>query len=99
MVILKQMPARKKSVTAGELIQAGLPRAILWNSQSDKGVPVDIFIVSTLQKAYSDFVIDTLAEYLGIESVLAALLKHKDRISKRLANQVARYLQEIPKSA
>ena len=99
MVILKQMPACKKGVTAVDLIEAGLPRAVLWNSQSDKKVPVDIFIVSTLQKAYNDFVIDTLAEYFGKESLLAALLKHKERISTRLANQVAEHLQESPKSA
>ena len=99
MVILKQMPARRKSVTAGDLFEAGLPRAVLWNSQNDKEVPVDIFIVSTLQKAYNDFVIETLAEYFGKESVLAALLKHKDRISERLADRVTRHLQELPESA
>ena len=99
MVILNQMPTAKKSVTAADLIKAGLPRAVLWNNQSDKEVPVDIFIVSTLQKAYNDFVIDKLAEYFGKESVLAALLKHKDRISERLVSQVTEYLQELPKSA
>jgi len=98
-VILNQMPTAKKSVTAADLIKAGLPRAVLWNNQSDKEVPVDIFIVSTLQKAYNDFVIDKLAEYFGKESVLAALLKHKDRISERLVSQVTEYLQELPKSA
>ena len=99
MVILKQMPAKKKSVTAAELIEVGLPRAVVWNNQSDKEVPVDIFIVSTLQKAYNDFVVDTLAEYFGKENVLAALLKFKDRVSERLVNRVIGYLQELPKSA
>ncbi len=98
-VILKQMPHRKETVTAADLIEAGLPRAVLWNAQSDKEVPVDIFIVSTLQKAYNDFVIDILAEYFGKESILAALLTYKERISKRLAQQVAQHLQELPKSA
>ncbi|WP_353662637.1 hypothetical protein [Hydrogenimonas sp. SS33] len=99
MVILNQMPTHKKSVTAADLIKAGLPRAVLWNNQSDKEVPVDIFIVSTLQKAYNDFVIDKLTEYFGKESVLTALLKYKDRISERLINQVTKYLQELPRSA
>jgi hypothetical protein len=99
MVILNQMPTAKKSVTAADLINAGLPRAVLWNNQSDKEVPVDIFIVSTLQKAYNDFVIDKLAEYFGKESVLAALLRHKDRISERLVDRVTEYLQELPRSA
>ena len=98
MVILKQMSASKMTVTANDLIKAGLPRAILWNNQRDKEVPVDIFIVSTLQKAYNDFVIDVLAEYFGKESVLAALLRHKDRISAHLADQVTRYLQGPSKS-
>ena len=99
MVILNQMPTRKKSVSAADLIKAGLPRAVLWNNQSDKEVPVDIFIVSTLQKAYNDFVIDKLAEYFGKESVLAALLRYKDRVSERLVNRVTEYLQELPRSA
>ena len=97
--ILKQMPSRKKTVTAKELINIGMPRAVLWNNQSDKEVPVDIFIVSTLQKAYNDFVIDKLADYFGKESVLSALLLHKDRISSTLAMQVAKYLQELPKAS
>ena len=76
--ILKQMPSRKKTVTAKELINAGMPKAVLWKNQSDKEVPVDIFIVSTLQKAYNDFVIDKLSQFFGKESVLSALLLHKD---------------------
>jgi len=99
MVILKQMPAQKESVSASELIKAGLPRAILWNNQSDKKVPIDIFIVATLQKSYNNFVIDTLVEYFGKESLLAALLKHKERISDRLTNQVSQYLQGLSKTA
>jgi len=99
MVILKQMSAQKESVSASELIKAGLPRAILWNNQSNKKVPVDIFIVATLQKSYNNFVIDTLVEYFGKESLLAALLKHKERISDRLTNQVTRYLQDLSKIA
>jgi len=97
--LLKQMPSRKKSVTAKELINAGIPRAVLWNNQSDKEVPVDIFIVSTLQKAYNDFVIDKLAQFFGKESVLSALLLHKDRVSSTLAMQVAKHLQELPKAS
>ena len=95
--LLKQMPSRKKTVTAKELINAGMPKAVLWNSQSDKEVPIDIFIVSTLQKAYNDFVIDKLAEFFGKESVLSALLLHKERVSSTLALQVAKHLQELPK--
>jgi len=95
MVLLRRMPTSKASVSAGELIEAGLPRAILWNSQSDKQVPVDIFIVSTLQKAYNGFVIDKLAEFFGEESVLAALLKHKERVSDRLVQRVILHLQRI----
>ena len=99
MVLLRQMPTSRALVSAGELIEAGLPRAIVWNSQSDKQVPVDIFIVSTLQKAYNDFVIDKLVEFFGEESVLAALLKYKDRISDRLAQRVITHLQRSPQSA
>ena len=99
MVILQQMPTQKESVSASELIKAVLPGAILWNNQSDKKVPVDIFIVATLQKSYNNFVIHTLVEYFGKESLLAAILKHKERISDHLTNQVTRYLQGLSKIA
>ena len=99
LTILKQMPSRKKTVTAQELIDAGMPRGVLWNNQSDKKVPIDIFIVSILQKAYNDFVIDKLAEYFGKKSVLSALLLHKERVSNTLAMQVAKHLQELPKAS
>ncbi len=62
-------------------------------------MPVDIFIVATLQKAYNDFVIDKLAEYFGKESILSALLLHKERVSNTLAMQVAKHLQELPKAS
>ena len=94
MVILRQIPAYKETVTVADLIKAGLPKAILWNNQSDKKVPVDIFIVSTLQKAYNDFVTDALAGYFGKERVLSALLRHKERITKRLADQVTRHIMK-----
>ena len=99
LTILKQMPSNKKTVTAQELIDAGMPKAVLWNNQSDKKVPIDIFIVATLQKAYNSFVIDKLAEYFGKESVLSALLLHKKRVSNTLAMQVAKHLQELPKAS
>jgi len=95
MVLLRQASAVKATVSAAEVVAAGLPRAIVWNSQSDKQVPVDIFIVTTLQKAYNDFVVDKLAEYFGKESVLAALLRYKDRISDRLAQRVTTHLQRV----
>ena len=94
MVILKQMPTHKKSVTANDLIKAGIPQAILWNNQGDKEVPIDIFIVSILQKAYNDFVVETVVEYFGTENVLTALLLHRERVSDRLVKEVTNYLQE-----
>ena len=56
MVLLRQMPAQKEFVTAAELIEAGLPKAILWNNDPQKKVASDIFIVATLQRAYNDFI-------------------------------------------
>ena len=94
MVLLRQMPALKDYVTAEELIEAGMPKAILWNNDPQKKVASDIFIVATLQRAYNDFVVDKLAEFFGREAILAALLKHKARLSDKLIERVTTYLQE-----
>ena len=90
--ILKQMPFNKAYVTANEVISAGMPRAILWNTQLDKSVPYDVFIVSTLKKAYNDFVIDKLIDFFGKEEVLASLLKYKNHLSDRLVSNVLMHI-------
>ena len=93
MILLRNMPTSKAYVTAGELLETGLPKAILWNNDLNKKVPVDIFIVATLQRAYNDFVLEKLAVFFGSERILTALLKHKDRVSDRLIDGVTAYLQ------
>jgi len=40
MQILKDMPTNKNFVTAQELLNAGMPRAILWNNDPYKKVPI-----------------------------------------------------------
>ena len=85
----------KKYVTAGELLEAGLPKAILWNNNPNKKVPADIFIVATLKRAYNDFVIKKLAEFFGTEYVITALNTHKNRVSDRLYNCVISYLEGL----
>jgi len=97
MVLAHAMPSEKEYVTASELLAAGLPRAILWNNDPHKKVPSDIFIVATLQRAYNDFVIDTLAEYFGPQKVLTALLYHKERLSDELIKYVTARLTQIDK--
>ncbi|GEM_PF-2347823 len=99
MVLLRRMPSAKEEVTAGELLEAGLPKAILWNNDPKKRVPVDRFIVATLQRAYNDFVVEKLAEFFGNERVLSALLIHKDRVSDRLIAQVTAHLQNHKNAA
>ena len=99
MVLLAQMPSAKEYVRAGELLAAGLPKAILWNNDPNKKVPVDIFIVATLERAYNDFVVEKLAEFFGRERILAALLKYKERVSERLIQRVTSCLQHIKAAA
>ena len=99
MILLRNMPTAKAYITAGEIIEAGLPKAILWNNDPDKKVPVDIFIVATLQRAYNDFVVQKLAEFFGGERILAALLKHKERVSDQLIERVTAYLQDHQSAA
>ena len=93
MVLLGHIPSAKEKVSAGELLEAGLPKAILWNNNPKKKVPTDIFIVATLERAYNDFVVEKLAAFFGKERILSALLKYKDRVSDRLIEKVTTYLQ------
>lgn len=99
MILLRHMPSPKEEVSAGELLEAGLPKAILWNNDPKKKVPTDIFIVATLERAYNDFVVEKLAEFFGSERILSALLKYKDRVSDRLIERVTTYLQDLKTAA
>ena len=91
MVLLKNMPA-PQIVTAQQLIDAGLPRAIFWNNDLIKSVPSDIFIVSTLKRAYNDFVIDGLVSFFGRDSVLLSIMKYRDKLSDTLIQKVLHHI-------
>ena len=90
MVLLQTLPL-PKMVTAKQLIDAGLPRAIFWNNDLTKVVPNDIFIVSTLTRSYNDFVVKKFIEFFGEDTVLAALMKHRDELSDKLIDRVLTY--------
>ena len=98
MVLLKSIPS-PKTVTAKQLIDAGVPRAIFWNNDLSKVVPSDIFIVSTLKRAYNDFVIEKFIEFFGEDSVLAALMKHRDKLSDKLIHKVTDHINTSLASA
>jgi hypothetical protein len=87
MVLLQNIPS-PKTVTAKQLIDAGLPKAIFWNNELTKPISTDIFIVSTLQRAYNDFVVQKLVEFFSEDTILSALMKHRDRVSDKLINAV-----------
>ena len=98
MVLLKSMPS-PKTVTAKQLIDAGMPRAIFWNNDLSKSVPNDIFIVSTLMRAYNDFVVKHFIVYFGEATVLAALVKHRDKLSDKLIDSVMTHTNNTLTSA
>lgn len=98
LVLLKHMPFIK-TVTAKQLIDAGVPRAIFWNNDLSKAVPSDIFIVSTLKRAYNDFIIDKFIEFFGEKNVLAALIKHKEKLSDKLIDSITNHIHTSLASA
>ena len=98
MVLLKSIPTLK-TVTAKQLIDAGMPRAIFWNNDLSKSVPNDIFIVSTLKRAYNDFVVKKFIEFFGEDTVLAALMKHRDKLSDKLIHNVMTHTNNALASA
>jgi hypothetical protein len=93
MVLLQNFPS-PKTVTAKQLIDAGMPKAIFWNNDLSKHVPSDIFIVSTLKKAYNDFVVKKFIEFFGEDTVLAALMKHRNNLSDKLIHSVMTYTND-----
>jgi len=96
MVLLKNMPT-PKTVTAKQLIDAGLPRAIFWNNNLTKAVPSDIFIVSTLKRAYNSFVIDKFIDFFGAGTLLSALIKHRDKLSDKLIHSIITHTALTPR--
>lgn len=98
LVLLKNMPFTK-TVTAKQLIDAGVPRAIFWNNDLSKAVPSDIFIVSTLRRAYNDIIIDKFIEFFGEKNVLTALIKHKDKLSDKLIDSITNHIHTSLASA
>jgi len=98
MVLLQSMPT-PKIVTAKQLIDAGVPRAIFWNNDLSKEVPSDIFIVSTFKRAYNNFVIDSFIKFFGEDTVLAALMKHRDKLSDKLIYSVTDHINTSLASA
>ena len=80
------------TVKAQTLIDIGMPRAILWNNNLSREVDSQIFIVSTLKRAYNDFVIEKLIEYFGTEMVLQSLETHRDAISDKLVKHVKNFI-------
>ena len=91
MVLLKSVPS-PKTVTAKQLIDAGMPRAIFWNNNLTKTVPNDIFIISTLRRSYNDFIIRKFIEFFGEETLLAALMKYRDKLSDKLIQSVMTHI-------
>ena len=79
---------KNKIVTAQQLIDAGLPRAIFWNNDLSKEVPSDIFIIATLKRSYTDFIIEKFIEFFGEDIILSALLKHRENLSDQLFHTV-----------
>jgi len=84
----------KKVITAKEAIEKGLEPAILWNSQRDKEVPIDIFIVAALQHGYNESIIFQMFDIFSRATVFESFEKHKDRIGKKLYNTVMSYQEK-----
>lgn len=74
------------------LIEIEMPKVIFWNHDINKEVPSDIFIVSTLNRAYNDFIVDKFIEFFGEEMVLSSLEWNKKILSDELIKIVTEYI-------
>ncbi len=81
----------EKTVKPQALIDIGLTRAIFWNTDLNKEVDSQAFIVSTLIKGYNDFIIEKLVEYFGSITVMESVNKYRDRVSDKLVHAVENF--------
>ncbi len=81
----------EKTVKPQALIDIGLTRAIFWNTDLNREVDSQAFIVSTLIKGYNDFIIEKLVEYFGTDMVVRSVNKYRDRVSDKLINMVENF--------
>lgn len=98
MVLLTHMPTAK-TVTAQQLIDAGVPKAVFWNNDLNKSIPSDIFIVSTLRRSYNDAILDKFITFFGEETVLTSLIKHKNKLSDAFIHSVMEHMHTSLASA
>ena len=90
MVLLRHKPMAESTVSAGELIEAGLDPAVVWNVDRNKPIKSAVLIVSILKNGYSSDIIKTLEEFFGRDTVMEALVMYRDRVSDALFNAVVR---------
>lgn len=81
----------EKTVKPQALIDTGLTSAIFWNTDLNREVDSQAFIVSTLIKGYNDFIIEKLVEYFGTDMVVSSVDKYRDRVSDKLVNTVENF--------
>lgn len=82
----------KSTVKPRELLEFGLDPAVLWNTDREKEIDIDIFIVATLRKGYSETVISKICEFFGNEMVLSALGEYEHRVSSKLMEAVEAHI-------
>jgi len=77
-----------QKIQISKLIEAGVPRAVFWNTDINKEVDEDILLISVFQKGYNDAIIKVLFEFYGKEKFKTYVIKHKYRISKKLYSRL-----------
>jgi len=92
---MDRLSQHQSTIKPQELIDIGLPRAILWNTNLTQEVDTQAFIVSTLMRAYNTFVIEKLVEYFGVDMVCDSLDRYRDRVSLELIEAVERYTHTL----
>lgn len=82
----------KSTVKPRELLEFGLDPAVLWNTDREKEIDIDIFIVATLRKGYSKTVISKVCEFFGNERVLSSLREYNHKVSSKLMEAVEAHI-------
>ncbi|MEN8303741.1 MAG: hypothetical protein ABFQ64_06705 [Campylobacterota bacterium] len=87
-------------VTANQLIDFGVPRALFWNTaDKDKPIERDRMISWSLKRGVNKEILETYVDFFGAEIVKNALEKDKEHMSDRFYDKIMRTLKDYDDSS
>jgi hypothetical protein len=81
-------------ITVKKAIELGLEPALFWNNEQDKLVDIDLFIVASLKRGYSEDIVKKFIKVFGSSEVEVSFKKYSDKIGPELFEFVMNILRK-----